>query len=65
MDATVGPHLPIEFEEDCISLQLPSKEESLESGWKIVPLFHPQVGVSNFSMRIMKFDIQSTVLTDH
>ena len=48
--ATKGPHFPIEFEEDCMLLQLPSEEESLESGWRIVPLFHPQVGGVGFSM---------------
>ena len=41
--ATSGPHLPVEFESDSISLEVPSEEVMLENGWKIFPLFHPVV----------------------
>ena len=41
--ATVGPHLPVEFEESSISLELPFEGVSLEEGWKLLPLFHPEV----------------------
>ena len=42
--ATIGPNLQVEFESDCISLQLPSEEEILSGGWRIVPLIYPRVG---------------------
>lgn len=42
--ATIGPDLPVEFEYDSISLQLPSEEDILDGGWKIFPLIHPMVG---------------------
>lgn len=39
----VGPYQQIEFEMESISLDVPSKEEFLGGGWKIVPLIHPAV----------------------
>ena len=41
--AKIGPDLPIEFESDSISLKLPSNEGILDSGWRLIPLFHPMV----------------------
>ena len=41
--ATVGPDLQIKFGSDLISLELPSEGVTLESGWKLVPLFNPMV----------------------
>ena len=41
--ATTGPDLPVEFESDSISLQLPSKREILNGGWRLFPLFYPSV----------------------
>ena len=42
--ATVGPDLPVEFEASKISLELSSKGVTLQEGWKILPLFNPEVG---------------------
>ena len=42
--AIVGPHLPVEFETSGISLELPSKGVTLKEGWKLLPLFNPEVG---------------------
>ena len=42
--AIVGPHLPVEFEASRISLNLHSNGVSLEEGWKLLPLFNPEVG---------------------
>ena len=42
--ATVGPHLPVEFEGSKISLELPSKGVTLQEGWRLLPLFNPEVG---------------------
>ena len=42
--AIVGPHLPVEFEASRISLELPSNGVTLEEGWKLLPLFNPEVG---------------------
>ena len=41
--ATSGPYLPVEFESDSISLEVPSEGVILENGWRIVPLFSPVV----------------------
>ena len=41
--ATFEAELQVEFESDCISLQLPSEEDIINGGWRIVPLFHPRV----------------------
>lgn len=41
--ATIGPDLPVEFESECISLELPPEEVMLESGWRILPVFPPVV----------------------
>ena len=35
--------MPVKFESDSISLQLPSEEDNLDDGWNIVPLFSPVV----------------------
>ena len=43
MHATIGPDLPVGFESDSISLEIPDDGITLEDGWKIVPLFHPVV----------------------
>ena len=42
--AIVGPHRPVEFEASNISLELPSKGVTLEEGWRLLPLFNPEVG---------------------
>ena len=42
--AIVGPHLPVEFEASNISLDLPSNGVPLEEGWRLLPLFNPEVG---------------------
>ena len=42
-EATFEAELPVEFETDCISLQLPSEEEIIDGGWRIVALCHPGV----------------------
>ena len=39
MGATIGPDLPVEFESDSISLELPPDEVMLEGGWRIYPPF--------------------------
>ena len=36
----------IEFEDAKISLDIPSSGLTLESGWKITPLFHPTVNAT-------------------
>ena len=41
--ATIGPDTRVEFESETISLQLPSEEEILKGGWRILPLFAPVV----------------------
>ena len=41
--ATTGPDLPVEFESNSISLQLPTEGITLEDGWRIIPLFNPEV----------------------
>lgn len=41
--ATIGSDLPVEFESDSISLQLPSEGDILCDGWNIVPRFSPVV----------------------
>ena len=41
--AVVGPHLPVEFEASKISLELPSKGVTLQEGWRLLPLFNPEV----------------------
>ena len=43
MGATIGQDLPVEFETNSISLQLPSNRVILEDGWIITPLFNPEV----------------------
>ena len=43
MGATIGPDLPVKFESNSISLQLPTEGVILEDGWKIIPLFKPEV----------------------
>ena len=42
--AIVGPHLPVEFEASRISLDLPSNGVPLKEGWRLLPLFNPEVG---------------------
>ena len=42
--AIVGPHLPVEFEESTITLNLPSKGVTLKKGWRLLPLINPGVG---------------------
>ena len=39
--ATIGPDLPVEFESDRISLELPSEND--DDGWNVDPLFPPVV----------------------
>ena len=41
--ATIGAHLPVEFEYDSISLTLPHAGLTLQNDWKLFPLFNPQV----------------------
>ena len=41
--AIIGPHLSVEFEASRISLDLPSKGVTLKEGWKLLPLFNPEV----------------------
>ena len=41
--AEIGPHLRVEFEASSISLDLPFEGVTLEEGWKLLPLFHPEV----------------------
>ena len=42
--AIEGAHLPVEFEASNISLELPSEGVTLNEGWKLLPLFNPEVG---------------------
>ena len=35
--------MPVEFESNSISLELPSDEVTLGEGWKILPCFTPKV----------------------
>ena len=42
--AIVGLHRPVEFEASNISLELPSEGVTLEEGWRLLPLFNPEVG---------------------
>ena len=46
--ATIGPSLQVEFESNCISLELPSEEAVLNDGWKIIPLIPPEVMTFTF-----------------
>ena len=41
--AKIGPHLRVEFEASSISLDLPFEGVTFEEGWKLLPLFHPEV----------------------
>ena len=41
--ALVGPHQPVEFEADTISLDIPMPEGLSIKGWKITPLIRPVV----------------------
>ena len=38
-----GPHFPVKFEEDEISLDIPDHVTVVEEGWKITPLTPPLV----------------------
>ena len=40
---TDGPHLPVEFEASSITLELPDDGVALGEGWKLLPLFYPEV----------------------
>ena len=40
--ALAGPHQPVEFESDMISLDIPMEGITIE-GWKITPLIRPVV----------------------
>ena len=51
--ATIGSDLPVEFESDSISLQLPSEEDTRDDGWKIVTLFSPAVRKLKFAFAVL------------
>ena len=62
--ATIGPDLPVKFESNSISLQLPSGGVVLEDGWKIIPLFKPEV--EKCDLFIFSLNLIGTILlTDH
>ena len=51
--ATIGSDLPVEFESDSISLQLPSEEDIRGNGWKIVTPFSPAVRKLQFAFTVL------------
>ena len=66
-DATIGPDLPVEFESEHISLELPSENKILNGGWRMLPLFHPRV--REFQSLYVQYGlplvIELTVSTDY